>query len=65
MPAIAYAGRPFFGSALAVLRHGRTNMDVPISLGVMLVTGLSLAQTIAGRRARVFRFRLSRCCSSC
>ncbi len=31
MPAIAYAGRPFFQSALAALRQRRTNMDVPIS----------------------------------
>ncbi len=48
MPAIAYAGRPFFASAAAALRQMRTNMDVPISLGVVLVTGMSLAQTIQG-----------------
>lgn len=48
MPAIAYAGRPFFASALAALRQRRTNMDVPISIGVMLVTGLSLTETITG-----------------
>jgi Cu2+-exporting ATPase len=48
MPAIAYAGRPFFLSAIAALRHMRTNMDVPISVGVILVTGISLAQTIQG-----------------
>jgi len=48
MPAIAYAGRPFFASALAALRQRRTNMDVPISLGVLLVTGMSLTETIAG-----------------
>jgi len=47
LPAIAYAGQPFFRSALAVLRHGRTNMDVPISLGVLLVSGLSLVQTLS------------------
>ncbi len=46
MPAVAYAGRPFFGSAFAALRQGRTNMDVPISIGVLLVTGMSLVQTI-------------------
>jgi P-type Cu2+ transporter len=46
MPAIAYAGRPFFVPAAAALRHGRTNMDVPISLGVILVTGMSLVQTM-------------------
>ena len=48
MPAIAYAGMPFFASAAAALRHGRTNMDVPISVGVCLVTGVSLIQTIQG-----------------
>jgi Cu2+-exporting ATPase len=48
MPAIAYAGRPFFASAFGALRQMRTNMDVPISLGVVLVTGMSLAQTIQG-----------------
>jgi P-type Cu2+ transporter len=48
MPAIAYAGRPFFASAFAVLRNMRANMDVPISLGVIIVTAVSLGETIAG-----------------
>src|SRR5208283_664343 len=48
MPANAYAGRPFFASAFAALRHGRTNMDVPVSLGVLLVTSMSLVATITG-----------------
>ena len=46
MPAVAYAGRPFFRSAATVLRQGATNMDVPISLAVLLATGMSLQQTI-------------------
>jgi P-type Cu2+ transporter len=46
MPAIAYAGRPFFISALNALRQRRTNMDVPISIGVLLVTSMSLVETI-------------------
>ena len=54
LPAITYAGRPFFRSAVSVLRHGRTNMDVPISLGVVLVTGLSLAQTLSHGRHTYF-----------
>ena len=38
VPAILYAGQPFFRSALRVLRQGRTNMDVPITIGVLLAT---------------------------
>lgn len=48
VPAIAYAGRPFFASAWKVLRHGRTNMDVPISIGVTIATGLSFYETLTG-----------------
>lgn len=48
LPAIAYAGRPFFRSAYAVLSHGRTNMDVPISLALLLATGMSVHETIVG-----------------
>lgn len=48
MPAIVYAGQPFFRSAARALRYGRTNMDVPISIGVTLATALSLFETITG-----------------
>ena len=48
LPVIAYAGRPFFASAWMALSHRRTNMDVPISIGVILATCLSLYETITG-----------------
>ena len=48
LPAIAYAARPFFAGAFGALRHGRLNMDVPISLAILLSAGASLAETAAG-----------------
>ena len=48
LPVIAYSGRPFFSSAWMALSHKRTNMDVPISIGVILATGLSIYETMTG-----------------
>jgi len=47
LPAIAYAGQPFFRGAMAALRGRRLNMDVPISLAVVLAAAMSLAQTVS------------------
>ena len=46
VPAIAWSGRPFFTSAWGALKRGRTNMDVPISIGVILATTMSLYETV-------------------
>jgi P-type Cu2+ transporter len=48
IPAVAYGGLPFFRSAVAALRHHRMNMDVPISLGVLLATGMSMYESFIG-----------------
>jgi Cu2+-exporting ATPase len=46
LPTLAYSGQVFFRPAWRSLRHGQTNMDVPISIGVLLAFGMSLAETV-------------------
>ena len=46
LPCLVYSGRVFFRSAWQALSRGRTNMDVPISIGVLLAFGMSLYETI-------------------
>lgn len=48
VPALAYCGQIFFKSAYNALRHGQMNMDVPISLAVVLATYISISETIMG-----------------
>jgi Cu2+-exporting ATPase len=48
LPAILYSAQPFFRSARGALAARRLNMDVPISLGILLASSMSLVQTIAG-----------------
>lgn len=48
LPAMVYAGQPFYRSALAALGSGRVNMDVPISIGVTLAAAMSVWQTVRG-----------------
>ncbi len=54
LPCIAYAGQPFFGSAAAAIRRRSVNMDVPISIGILLATGLSVANTFLGGHEAYF-----------
>ena len=46
LPAAAYSGQPFFRSAFRALRARSTNMDVPISIGIVLALGMSVVETI-------------------
>lgn len=48
LPVLAYSGQVFFSSAWAALKARRTNMDVPISIGVSLAFGLSFYDTLTG-----------------
>ena len=45
LPAIAFSGVPFFRNAWGALRHGRLNMDVPITLAILLAVITSLWET--------------------
>jgi len=46
LPTVIYAGQPFFRSAYAVLKEKHTNMDVPISLAVILACVMSVSETL-------------------
>jgi Cu2+-exporting ATPase len=45
-PCALFAARPFFRSAWASLRRRRANMDVPISIGVLLTLAVSFSETL-------------------
>jgi Cu2+-exporting ATPase len=53
-PCALFAGMPFFQSAWRSLRVGRANMDVPISLGVLLTLGISISETLQRGRDAYF-----------
>ncbi len=42
LPAIFFSGQLFFQSAYKALSHSKTNMDVPISVALILTTAISL-----------------------
>ena len=46
LPVVAYSAQPFFQNAWTALRVGRLNMDVPISLAILLAAGMSLFETL-------------------
>jgi Cu2+-exporting ATPase len=45
IPTVAFAGQPFFRSAWAGLKVGRLGMDFPISLALVLASGISVYET--------------------
>lgn len=53
-PCALYAGMPFFRSAWRSLKARRANMDVPISIGVLLTLAISFSETILGGRDAYF-----------
>lgn len=59
LPMVAYAGQPFFQNAWSALRVGGLNMDVPISLAIILAAGMSLFETLNGGAHAYFDAALS------
>ena len=53
-PCAIFAGMPFFRSAWRSLKSGRANMDVPISVGVLLTLAISVSETVLGGRDAYF-----------
>lgn len=45
VPVVMFSGQPFFKSALSALKNHSVNMDVPISLAVLLSLGMSIFET--------------------
>ncbi len=48
LPCILYAAAPFFQTAWSALKQRTTNMDVPISVGILLTTAMSVFETMRG-----------------
>ncbi|MCF2870358.1 heavy metal translocating P-type ATPase [Octadecabacter sp. G9-8] len=59
LPVVAYSGQPFFQNAWSALRVRRLNMDVPISLAIILAAGMSLFETLNGGEHAYFDAALS------
>lgn len=59
LPATVYSAQPFFAQAWTALSHRRLNMDVPISLAIILACALSLYQALTGGEDTYFDAALS------
>ncbi|MBE3637513.1 cadmium-translocating P-type ATPase [Mangrovicoccus sp. HB182678] len=61
LPAAAFAGQPFYRSALAALRRGQLNMDVPITLAIVLTLATSVYETAQSGAQAYFDATLMLC----
>ncbi len=59
LPALIYAAQPFFHNAWTALSVRKLNMDVPISLAIILAAGMSLFETFVGGAQAYFDAALS------
>lgn len=59
LPTIVFSGQVFFASAWSALRVGRLNMDVPISLAIILAAAMSVYETANGGDHAYFDAALS------
>ncbi|KNG95235.1 heavy metal translocating P-type ATPase [Pseudaestuariivita atlantica] len=59
IPCVIYSAQPFFAHAWTALRVGRLNMDVPISLAILLAAAMSLYETLNGGAHAYFDAALS------
>ena len=59
LPVITWAAQPFFQNAWTALRTGHLNMDVPISLAILLAGGMSLFEVLNGGEHAYFDAALS------
>jgi len=61
IPAVIFSGRPFYVSAWSALRGGRLNMDVPITLAILLAVGTSLYETTQSGEHAYFDAAIALC----
>lgn len=59
LPTIAFSAQPFFRNAWTALRVGALNMDVPISLAILLASAMSLYETMNSGAEAYFDAALS------
>ncbi len=61
IPAVIFSGRPFYVSAWGALGAWRLNMDVPITLAIVLAVGTSLYETIHSGEHAYFDAAIALC----